>query len=203
MARDWLTSPVDIGRRSRDTCPMRDPVTVAVLVPADRTRDFDTALGALVSGDQPPAPEGGSSGKSWQEVSVVLTTESVASFYAAFGEWVKLATKQAAPLAAFDASHLKTLWNTLPQRELKLLSLCSDNFGRSVGWPEVKRKLGLAGKPSLTRDLPQLAQFCKHSKIAFPVLQDGEGDDAVFSLTEALVNCVQLLRRTGPLSATA
>ncbi|MDP9332682.1 MAG: hypothetical protein M3Q30_05145 [Actinomycetota bacterium] len=182
---------------------MTDPVAVPVLVPVDRTRDFNLALGALVAGNQPRDPAGGSNADEWQKMSVVLATEHVARFYAAFGAWTAAVTTAAGKPALFDAQKLTQVWDALPRRELKFLSLCSDNFGRSVGWPELKRKLGLAGKPSLTRDLPQLAQSCTNPVLAFPIVQDGEGDDAVFTLPAALVDAVRALRRTGKLSATA
>lgn len=137
-----------------------------------------------------------SSTSSWQEVTVPVRDSEVAQFFASFGAWLGQATAAApASLPELTPEALKALWiEKLPPVEKEILCLLSDDYGRPVGWPELKRKLLLAGKPSLSRDFPVLTKACAGPPPAmFPVRQEGKDDDAVFWLPAELGDAVRAI----------
>jgi hypothetical protein len=165
-------------------------VDVTVQVPADHVRDFEVALGALVTNRKAPDAESGAVVGAWQAVTVSVTAPSVPAFYDAFGEWLSTTTQAVKLLDDLTADEMSKHWRALPPAERAFLLLLSDGRGRSVGWPELKTKFHLSGKPSLTRDLPVLTAVCVTPPRRFPVDQDGTGDDTVFTLRPGLVDAI-------------
>jgi hypothetical protein len=170
-------------------------VEVKVQVPADRVGEFQKAVGPFTAGQEMPPATPGSLGTSWQQLAVPVKESSVPAFLRAFAAWLDQATAPVAtqpPPDLTPATLTKLVREVLPAYEGEFLRLLSDDSGRPVGWAELKRKLALAGKPSLRRDLPKLTQACGGPQPAkFPVRQEGEGDDAVFWLPPELVDAVR------------
>lgn len=181
---------------------MKVPTTylqVSVLVPADRVAEFQRALGALITGEATPGGTPGSSGSEWRKVSVPIRESSIPAFFSGFGAWLSEATSPAPSpeLVEFTPEAMGSAYLELNRHERELLLLLSDDRGRPVGWPELKRKLLLSGKPSLTRDFPLLAKACEGPpRRKFPVHQDGNEDEAVFTLPSDLVTAVRYAAHT-------
>lgn len=173
---------------------MASYLEVHVLVPTDRISEFQRALASFTAADAIPAATPGSSGSPWRQVTVPVTDLSLPAFFSSFGAWLGQAMAPATVVSGPDltSENLAALFPSLPWAERELLLLLSDDFGRPVGWGELKRKLLLSGKPCLSRDFPVLTQGCAGPPaVSFPVRQHGTGDDAVFSLPPELVDVVR------------
>jgi hypothetical protein len=166
---------------------------VDVLVPDDRVREFQIALGAFANGQTMPVPTPGSAAAKWQVVSLQVNDDRIAAFYASFATWLQAATEQGSPPPAeLDPGELTAeLFDQLPKMERDFLRLLADDRGRVVGWSELKLKCGLAGPPSLSRALPQFSKQCADRGRSVPVRQELKDDDAVFTLRPELVATVR------------
>jgi hypothetical protein len=169
-------------------------VDVEVLVPEDRLAAFQIAIGAFAERHVLPKPPAGASAATWRPVKLALAADTVTSFYGEFAGWLRHATAGAPKVDPpdLDAATFGDVWDRLyPRHEREALRLLADDFGRTVGWPELKTKLGLSGDPALPRDLPVLAALCAAANRRFPIRQDGTADLAVFSLPAALIDLVE------------
>lgn len=166
--------------------------TVEVLVPEDRAGHFQEALAEYFASGVFPQGAAGSTGDQWQHVALRLPRRRVAHFYRGFSHWLMASLAEAGQqsLPDLSAAELRQTWEVLSTYEREWLRLLSDDWGRPVGWPEMKHKLALSGPPCPARDLPFLAAQCAHLARALPVRQTGSGDEAVFHLSEEHIKVV-------------
>ena len=166
--------------------------TVEVLVPADRAGHFQAALADYFNDGSFPQGVAGSAGGDWHHLVLRLPRRRVAQFYRGFSQWLLASLAEAEPqgLSDLSADELGQAWDVLSTYEREWLRLLSDDWGRPVGWPELKHKLALSGSASPARDLPLLAAECARLERALPVRQTGSGDEAVFHLSQEHIKVV-------------
>lgn len=161
-------------------------VNVSVLVPADRIGAFQVALGTFCASKSFPIGSAGSTGDEWRRLSAEVDQNDVAAFYQEFARWLGEATTAEPDLDDLDEATLAACWDLLPAYEQEFLRLLADDFGRPVGWVELRDKLGLAGEPDLARDLPVLAAALGDQR-RMPVRVEGD----VLWLRSELVDLVR------------
>lgn len=168
-------------------------VEVTVLVPGDRLAAFQAAMGAYATGGPLPAATPGSTGADWHEATVRVDAVRVADLYSEFGAWLSEATRPdpTPEPSDLDRAGFLAVWDVLPDHEQEMLRLLADDHGRAAGWLELREKLALPGRPSLERDLANLAAACTAAHRRLPVRQEGSGEDAVMFLTVDLVGHVR------------
>lgn len=161
-------------------------MNVSVLVPADRIGAFQVALGTFCASKSFPIGSAGSTGDEWRRVSAEISPDDVGAFYREFARWLGETTTAEPDLPDLDQAILAACWDQLPAYEQEFLRLLADDFGRPVGWVELRDKLGLAGEPDLARDLPVLTAALDDGR-RMPVRVEGD----VLWLPSELVDLVR------------